>query len=660
MNPKVTVVVPVYNPGDCIDACIDSLLRQTLPASEFEVLFVDDGSTDDTPARLDALAAEHPHFKAIHIPNSGWPGKPRNVGVAEARGEYVQFLDEDDHLAADALRRLYELGSRRGADVVLGKVASNFRGVPHGVFREDRESCTIADAPLYDSLTPHKMFRTAFLRENGIAYPEGKCYLEDQPYMMSAYLQARRVAILGSYTAYFYWQRADGRHAGATKIVPSEYVDSVRAVLDVVLAHTEPGEARDRMLRRFYRVEMLGCLAGAGVYKYDPESFDELFALMRGLDEEYMNDAVRSGLGAVLRPRSATLLAGDAEGFRRAAAMGSAVKAAARLEAADWEPDGRLKVDVTVHLVHGEDRARLELVHRDGRYFLPASPAGATDEPVDVTDELADIAADLTIRGRSNSIEWHCPAAFTASVEPVGEGRAEVVLRGTGHAVTEADGARDRLSKGLWDLWVPVRVFGQMVKARLGADRADGVAEACRPAVLGAPARGVAPYFTEHHGNLSLDVGARSRTLAKALADRPVALAAADPAELRLDVFTTADAKALKPVVVLTGPAGSAEVPAGWRRVAGRVHLRLPKHIRDVEPGVHALGVRLDGPTGRELPLGKAEVGRGGTLAVEAGFRAADPRVRNEVASQRRSERRHRAASLPKRALRRLVRKVRR
>ena len=93
-------------------------------------------------------------------------------------------------MAPDALRRLYDMGHRNDSDIVIGKVASNFRGVPHGVFRINREKCTIHDAPLVDSLTPHKMFRTAFLRDNKIAYPEGKRRLEDQLYMMQCVLPA--------------------------------------------------------------------------------------------------------------------------------------------------------------------------------------------------------------------------------------------------------------------------------------------------------------------------------------------------------------------------------------------------------------------------------------------------------------------------------------
>src|SRR3954447_25955085 len=106
--PHISVIVPVFDPGEAIDECLASLLAQTRPASEYEAIFVDDGSTDGTGERLDALAAEHEHVRVQHIPNSGWPGKPRNVGTDLARGEYVLYVDNDDWLGEEALERLYD------------------------------------------------------------------------------------------------------------------------------------------------------------------------------------------------------------------------------------------------------------------------------------------------------------------------------------------------------------------------------------------------------------------------------------------------------------------------------------------------------------------------------------------------------------------------
>src|SRR3954465_4004723 len=93
---KISAIVPVFDPGPDISDCIRTLLDQSLPASSYEVIFVDDGSTDGTGERLDALAAEHDNVRVAHIPNSGWPGRPRNVGLDMARGDFVYFVDNDD------------------------------------------------------------------------------------------------------------------------------------------------------------------------------------------------------------------------------------------------------------------------------------------------------------------------------------------------------------------------------------------------------------------------------------------------------------------------------------------------------------------------------------------------------------------------------------
>src|SRR5215213_4069019 len=153
--PNVSVIVPVYNPGSHIDDCIDSLLGQTLPAGELELIFVDDGSTDATPARLDALAARHAHVRVEHIPNSGWPGKPRNLGLDMATGEYVFFVDNDDWLERDALERLYTTAEQDRADIVIGKVVGHGKRVPRVLFASNRHGEPFDDPVLLRLLTPH-------------------------------------------------------------------------------------------------------------------------------------------------------------------------------------------------------------------------------------------------------------------------------------------------------------------------------------------------------------------------------------------------------------------------------------------------------------------------------------------------------------------------
>lgn len=655
MSVKVSVIVPVYNPGRYIEPCIASLLGQTLPAKELELLFVDDGSTDDTPARLDKLAEEHPQVRVIHIPNSGWPGKPRNIGVDSARGEYVHFVDQDDYLAPDALRRLYEMGQRNGSDIVFGKVASNFRGVPHGVFRVNREKCTIHDAPLVDSLTPHKMFRTRFLQDNKIAYPEGKRRLEDQLYMMQSYFPAQVVSILGDYTCYYYSKRDDGKNAGSAKIVPGGYYGNLREVLDVVVENTEPGTFRDDLLRRFYRVEMLGRISEPPLLRYEPEYREEMIDAVQDVTIDFVNDGVHNGLGAILRLRSTLLRRDKRDLLVEIARRAASVKGAARLEDFRWE-NGRAAITATARLVWGEDRKPLSLLRRGDRLYLhPDFYRGLLEEGelVDVTDEIGDYRAEVSLRDRESAVEWPCPAEFETVVEdlPAVEGgpegvACEVVMRGTGYLDPKAVKGRAALAKGMWDVWMPVRGLGLVRKARLGADRAPGVDEACLPALLGTPAQLTVPYFTDPHGNLTLDVARRGKKLGDTLAKREVLRMPGDPLELELPVVSTPGTAPSRAWLVLRGSGPEAAftgLPAVLEPVGGRVHLR-PADVKDsafpfsgLRAGTWQLSAKLDGSaTGPELKIGAVRVDDRGRLHLTDKLDTVDPATARQAGAQRR------------------------
>ncbi|HET9518402.1 MAG TPA: glycosyltransferase, partial [Actinoplanes sp.] len=229
---KVSVVIPVYNPGRYLERCIASLLEQSLPSDAYELCFVDDGSTDEAPARLDKLAGEHPNVQVIHQPSSGWPGKPRNVGIDATTGEYIMFVDSDDHLGREALERMYDYGVANGADLVIGKMAGQGRPVPRELFRENRPRATVHDLPMIDSLTPHKMVRRAFLDRIGLRFPEGR-RLEDHVFVAEAMLRADNIAVLSDYVCYYHLKRDDAVSVAYRPIEPVGYFSALREALDV-------------------------------------------------------------------------------------------------------------------------------------------------------------------------------------------------------------------------------------------------------------------------------------------------------------------------------------------------------------------------------------------------------------------------------------------
>ena len=89
---KVSVVVPVFNAGDYLERCAPSLLEQSIGPDAYEVIYVNDGSTDDSEERLARLTEQHPHARYLTQPNSGWPGKPRNVGIAASTADRSRCL----------------------------------------------------------------------------------------------------------------------------------------------------------------------------------------------------------------------------------------------------------------------------------------------------------------------------------------------------------------------------------------------------------------------------------------------------------------------------------------------------------------------------------------------------------------------------------------
>lgn len=116
MTPKISIVIPVYNSAKYLRECLDSIVSQSF--SDWEVVAVDDGSSDESPAILDDYAARDVRFKVIHKVNGG-VSAARNDGLDVASGEYVLFVDSDDWLSDNALQVLYEATSDCTVDVAI-------------------------------------------------------------------------------------------------------------------------------------------------------------------------------------------------------------------------------------------------------------------------------------------------------------------------------------------------------------------------------------------------------------------------------------------------------------------------------------------------------------------------------------------------------------
>jgi glycosyltransferase involved in cell wall biosynthesis len=512
MPVKVSVIVPVYNPGPYIEDCITSLLQQSLPPDEYEVIFVDDGSTDQTPARLDALDAKEPRVRVIHQENSGWSGKPRNVGIEASQGEYVMFVDNDDHLGDEALERMYSYGVANGADVVVGKMAGQGRGVPVELFRRNRPRASVENAPLIDSLTPHKMFRRAFLDEIGLRFPEGRRRLEDHVFVTEAYLRAANVSVIGDYVCYYHVRRDDSSNAGFQQFDPVGYFKNLREALDVVEQYTEPGSVRDSLQRRWLRVEMVERLRGRRLLSQPDDYRRKQFEEIHQVTAERFGPGVAAGLQPTQQVVAALVTADRYDDVVAFAEWEAGLALSARPGVVEWR-DGTLRIDFTAEFTAGGT----PLTFPGGGVRAPLDgPPGDIAEAIawvgaDTVARFGQAALDLLVRERSSAAQYFQPVELTREIVPVEDsGQVRLVLRAT--ATVDPAGAVDGapLRGGLWDTYARVRLGGWSKESRIGPGPRKARAATSGGVVGG---RMVLPYWTDQHGNLSLDVDRASRRL---------------------------------------------------------------------------------------------------------------------------------------------------
>ena len=116
-QPKVSIIVPVYNASRYLDRCFQSILSQSY--KNIEVIMVNDGSTDNSGEIIDNIALSYPNVITIHQENQG-PAAARCAGVLKASGDYVMFLDSDDSLPHDAVENMVTTSLRDNLDAFYG------------------------------------------------------------------------------------------------------------------------------------------------------------------------------------------------------------------------------------------------------------------------------------------------------------------------------------------------------------------------------------------------------------------------------------------------------------------------------------------------------------------------------------------------------------
>ena len=118
---KVSVIVPVFNVEEYLSTSLDSILNQTL--KDIEIICINDGSTDASLDILENYAKKDARIKIISKKNEG-QGIARNIGLDNAQGEFIAFVDSDDFIKEDMLEKSYKKSVSKNLDLVMYKVSS--------------------------------------------------------------------------------------------------------------------------------------------------------------------------------------------------------------------------------------------------------------------------------------------------------------------------------------------------------------------------------------------------------------------------------------------------------------------------------------------------------------------------------------------------------
>lgn len=195
---KCSVVIPMYNRAKLIVPLLEKLNAQTLDKSAFEVIFIDDASSDNTIEVVQQLATNF-NYRILQRPiPSGNASAPRNEGIRVAYGDYIFFVDSDDYIAEYTLQEALEYAEQNKSDIVFLRLKGvNGRNVAAGSYAtKNVASASVFNHFLFNNFHPSRFIRTSLLRNNSILFDQSFTKGEDKLFILSAVCFANKISIL--------------------------------------------------------------------------------------------------------------------------------------------------------------------------------------------------------------------------------------------------------------------------------------------------------------------------------------------------------------------------------------------------------------------------------------------------------------------------------
>ena len=202
---RLSIIIPMYNAASSIEKCLVSTQRQDIPAEDYEVIVINDGSTDDSLAVTNEVAARYDNVRVYSQLNGGLSAA-RNAGLDHAKGAYIFFLDSDDWIAENCLRKIVTTCEEQRLDMLRICAANVIEGVPQRRFSVKEGSVVRGADELQDGVpacAPFSIYNRRFLNKFNLRFFPG-IYHEDNEFTPRAFYLAERVGGLNDIIYYVY------------------------------------------------------------------------------------------------------------------------------------------------------------------------------------------------------------------------------------------------------------------------------------------------------------------------------------------------------------------------------------------------------------------------------------------------------------------------
>ncbi len=232
---RLSFILPCYNVSSYIGACLDSLLVQDIPHEEYEIICVNDCSTDKTTKIIESYQSQYANIRLINHTTNKTAGGARNTGIANAKGKYIWFIDPDDFIKPNILKHLIDLCEKEKLDELLFNYdAINEKMESINTKKIFVDTKTLTGLQFLQNYFHNKLdnlsivwqqiFRLDFIKENSLYFPEIRVS-EDAPFAWRALLNAKRLISITD-APYVYRQNNNSITSGHRKYIKGEIVFS--------------------------------------------------------------------------------------------------------------------------------------------------------------------------------------------------------------------------------------------------------------------------------------------------------------------------------------------------------------------------------------------------------------------------------------------------